>query len=521
MHHRPIAINRGQYGSKDPTRSNGTERILYAVGLLWGIVLVVSLGLLWLGGVFEQRTGYSYLLPWCIATGILLISPILYQLYTDTFDPFHPVVFASWTYLFPGFFIGGLTLIFGISEPYYLAYVLDERENLPLTFLYVILGFAGLWIGFLLPFGRRIGGMIARRLPSWDWRPEDVVKPGLILMAIGLVNTIIAFTLGILGFQRVDEIGAYDGLIYMLSLYWLEASFLLWLFIFRSERFNAIHYIVLGVLIFTALTKSAFQGNRGSLITIFILVTCAYVMTRGKIGIKQTFAGGLIVVLLLMIGMVYGTTFRSIKKDQENISMTDYAAYVGDTFSAIGSSNVLDNLSKGFGALGDRLDAVSSLAVIVSNHERLSTLEDAYGFSNNIWNEFSTFWIPRVLWPDKPVTIDPAKYGDLYFNYSDNAFAVTPFGDLLRNFGPWGVPLGMILLGFILRIIYGSLREGQPFSFWRAVMYYMLLTSVSYEGTYSATIPFLVKVLLIAFTGILLIRFFAGPGRTRILSDPV
>ena len=85
-------------------------------------------------------------------------------------------------------------------------------------------------------------------------------------------------------------------------------------------------------------------------------------------------------------------------------------------------------------------------------------------------------------------------------------------GDLLRNFGPWGVPLGMILLGFILRLIYGLLREGQPFSFWKSTMYFTLVTSVSYEGTYGLIIPVLVKMGVISILGVVIIRFFAGRG---------
>ena len=495
------------------------DRLLFAIGLLWGAVLLSLFAIAWLVGLFEEPSGYSYLLPWCFATGIVCGFPILYQLYYDKFDPFHPVIFASWSYFLPGFFIGGMTLALGVSQPYYLAYVLDEKTNLPLSFAYVILGFAGLGLGFLLPIGHRLGSIIGDKLPDWNWLPEQVLKPTLILMTLGLTNMVLAFTFGILGYQKVEEIGTYDGLVYMLSLFWLMASFILWLYIFRSETFFTRHYLVLALLLGTALAKSAFQGNRGSLITVFFLVAFAYVSARGKIGLKQTAVGGLIIVVALLIGMVYGTTFRSIKQTQETISMDQYAVVVGDTFSAIGSQNMGDNLSKGFGALGDRLDSISPLAVIVSNHEQLAPLEEAYGFSNNIWNELAVFAIPRIIWPDKPVTIDPEKYGDLYFNYSDTAFAVTPMGDLLRNFGPWGVPLGMIVLGFILRMIYAALRENRPFSFWRSTMFYMLLTAVSYEATYSVIIPFLIKVGVIACGGILIIRFFAGSGRnSRVLA---
>lgn len=486
--------------------------LLYGVLVFWGILAIVGISFAWLTGVFSDSTGYIYLLPWCILTGMALAAPILYSLYRQDFDPFQPVIFASWSFFLPGFFIGGVTLALGLSQPYFLAYVIDEQYNLPLTFVYVVLGFLGLWVGFALPVGKKIGSTIGNRLPDWNWTPQQVLKPALILMIIGLTNTAIGFAYGFLGYQKAVEIGTYDGLIFLLSLFWLEATFLLWLYIFRSKKLVATHYLVLLLLLVTSFTKSAFQGNRGSLITLFTLVACAYVCSGKRIGLKHSFVGGAIIIVALMIGMIYGTTFRSVKGNHDTMRIDQFAGVIGDTVSTITSQDMGANLGRGFGALADRLDSISPLAVIVSNYERLAPHEESYGMADNIWNETVTFLIPRLFWADKPVTIDPSKYGDLYFNFADNSFTMTPMGDLLRNFGPWGVPIGMIILGLFLRTAYTAFRENRPFSFWRATMFFMLLTAVSYEGSYGLIIPYMFKVLVFAFLGIVIVRFFAGPG---------
>src|SRR5204863_9540049 len=135
---------------------------------------------------------------------------------------------------------------------------------------------------------------------------------------------------------------------------------------------------------------------------------------------------------------------------------------------------------------------------------KLAPYEDAYGISNNIWNETVVFIIPRFIWPDKPVPTSPEKYADLYFNFPNNSFTLTPMGDLLRNFGPAGVLLGMIFLGMILRVIYSAFRENQTFSFYRVSLFYMLLTSVSYEGSFGLIIPVLFKLMVISVLGILI-----------------
>ena len=488
--------------------------LLRSALIVWGALFAAVLLFMWLGGVFDVAGGYYYLVPWCFATAILLIAPIVYQFVkSGSFDPFHPLIFASWSYLFPGFAIGGFVLALGYSQPYYLSFVVDERYNLPLTFLYVIIGYGALMLGFSIPWGRLAGEKIASRLPVWNWTSEQVLRPAFFLLLIGLGYTIMAFSFGLLGYQRVEEIGRFDGLITVLSSFWYQASFLLWLVIFRSKKLNLAHFAVIAILLATAFGKSAFQGNRGSLISVFTLVAFAYVCSGKKIGPKQTLAGGSLILVALVVGMIYGTTFRSIKLTEERMDMDKYAGVIGDTVTSISDQDFITNLGTGVEALAARLDSITPLAVVVSNYEKLGPYEEAYGISDNIWNETVVFIIPRFIWPEKPVPTSPEKYADLYFNFPNNSFTLTPMGDLLRNFGPWGVPFGMIFLGFLLRVIYSALRENQPFSFARITLFYMLLTSVSYEGSFGLIIPVLFKLGIISVVGILIVRFFAGPGR--------
>ncbi len=424
-------------------------------------------------------------------------------------------MFPVWTYFFPAFVVGGLLLASGIVQPYYLSFVEDATYNLPLTLVYVMLGYAGLTLGFALPIGRGIGRKIAERIPEWNWRTRDVLVPALILLGLGLANTIIAFTQGLLGFQKIDERGIFNGIVFLLSLFWIEASFVLWLYVFRSRQIDVIHYLIIGLLLTTALTRSAFQGNRGIFIAIFIMIAFAFVLSGRKITLKRSAWGMGIGVVAVTFGMIYGTTFRSIKTTQDQMSMGEYAGVVSTTIETVGNKDIGSNLSYGFIALGERLEAVSALAVIVSNYEELAPYEELYGINDNIWNETVTFFIPRVFWPDKPVPIEPSKYADLYFNYSENAFTMTPMGDLLRNFGPLGVPLGMLILGIILRTIYSALKENQPFSFWRSALYFMLITTISYEGTFGLLVPLLVKIGFTALVGIIIIRILAGKGSSE------
>jgi hypothetical protein len=488
--------------------------LLLPIALFWGLAVIFIIGYLLVDASLNSSGTKYYLLPWTFLTGVVILAPSAYLFIKKKFDPFHPLVFAAWSYFFPAFFIGGLILSGGFSNPYFLTFIQNEEYDLPLTLVYVILGYGGLTVGFYLPFGKKIGEMVSRRLPVLRWTPGQVIKPALLLLGLGLANTVMAFSIGLLGFQRVEEIGSFDGVIFLLTFFWLEASFLLWLSIFRSDRLNFNHYVVIGILLVTSFAKSAFQGNRGSLIQVFILVSFAFILSGKKILLKHKIWGGVLLLGALFIGMIYGTTFRTIKTTEEKISMDQYASNVFETFEKISDQDLGANLERGFLALTERFENVSQLAVVVSNYETLSTYEADYGLDNNIWKDSIAFLIPRFLWQEKPVATDPYKYGDLYFNYGENAFTLTPMGDLLRNFGPVGVPVGMILLGIFLRLIYTTLRENQEFSFWRATMYYMLLTGISYEGSFGLLIPYDIKIGLVSILGLFVIWFLIKKMRT-------
>lgn len=482
--------------------------LLLPILIIGAIILASGLSLFVLTDDSANPFRQMYLLPWALLVGAVIAAPSVYLFYKKRFNLFHPIIFAAWTYFFPAFFLGSLILASGLSQPYFLTFVEDERYNLPLTMVYVALGYAGLSFGFFLPFGKIIGNKINGWLPNPHWEAGQVLFPGLLLMAIGLANVIIGFVYGILGYQRVDVIGAYDGLLFLLSLIWFEASFLLWLCIFRAERLNVSHYLVIGTLIFLSLTRTAYQGNRGGILQVCILIVCAFVFSGKQIQLKYRVIGGAILACAVIIGIFYGTAFRTVKQSEAQVGIDEYTEYIFDTFDKVLDQDAGDSLEQGFTALAERLDTVSTLAVVVSNYEKLAPFEESYGLDNNIWNDSIYFFIPRPLWVDKPVASDAHKYGDLYFNYSENAFAITPMGDLLRNYGPLGVPLGMILLGFVIRIFYSALVENQGFSFWRATLFYMFLTSVSYEGFYGTIIPYLIRVGFISSIGLLVVWYF-------------
>ena len=486
---------------------NRDTALLLPLAVIAAVIFIGGLSLIYLTDDASNPFSEMYLMPWVLLLGVTIAIPNVYLIYKGKFHLFHPLCFAAWSYFIPGFFIGGLLLASNLSQPFYLVFVEDEQYNLPLTLFYIAVGYAGLSVGFFLPFAKSAGGKIKNRLPKWEWEAGNLLIPGLLLLAIGWANNIIAFSFGILGYQKVAEAGQFDGLLFLLTLLWMQGSFILWLSIFKTKKLTFTHYMIIALLLTTSLAKAAFQGNRGSLVSIFFMVACAFVFSVKRLEFRHRVYGAVILATVMVAGMIYGTTFRSVKGSEAKISSEAYAENILKTFDKLGEQDLTQNLGEGFAALAERLEAVSSVAVVVANYEKLEPLEESYGIKDNIWNDSLYFFIPRPLWKEKPLGSSPRDFSDLYFNFGENSFIITPMGDLLRNFGSIGIPLGMMLLGFVLSVIYSSLIENQDFSYWRITLYYVLLTSVSYEGFYGILFPNMIRYGFIAVVVIILINF--------------
>ncbi|MCA1590859.1 MAG: hypothetical protein LC734_10855, partial [Acidobacteria bacterium] len=263
------------------------------------------------------------------------------------------------------------------------------------------------------------------------------------------------------------------------------------------------------LLLIASLAKALLSGNRGGLVNVFLTAALAFLLAGRRLTVKQSVAAGAILVFCVLGGMIYGTTFRNVKGSEERVSFEEYSDNIFATFEQVGRGDLVSTVQFGLATFAERVDTLSSVAVVVSSYEQLAPYEESYGLDNNIWKDISTFFIPRVLWPDKPVASEARKYSDLYFNYPDNSFAITPVGDLLRNYGPLGVPIGMFMFGMLLRIIYRTLVEDQPRRVLRCAIYIMLLLAVSYEGFFGPLIPYMVKVGVTAVVGVLFVIVIA------------
>jgi hypothetical protein len=499
-------------------RNHGTGATgisLLPIVALWGATLIITFGFLWyFSGVGDSIRNF-YILPWAAIAGIVVLAPSIYLYSIGKFDPFHPLVFAAWSYIFPAFVIGAVIIAFDLVDWYFMSFIDDPRYNLPLTLIYISIGFVGLSVGYFLPIGRWAAERVGNFLPAWNWSPDKLWLPGIILVVSGFGVHLFGLVQGLMGFQNKIEVGAFDGLISFLFIVLTAGTVLLWLAVFTAERKTGPYYLVLFLLILSVPLKMALLGSRSSLILSLVPVAFAYVYSGRKIRWRTTATFGVLGVIALFIGVAYGTSFRNIKGSEARVNAGDYFGQVVATVDYLLEEDPAVIAGNTAHALAHRVENLSSVAIVVSNYEKLAPYEASYGLENNILNDLSTSFIPRFVWADKPPTSDPRAYSDLYFDFGDNSFAISPFGDLLRNFGPVGIPIGMMFLGIYLRIIYSGLIETPTPAVWKKVAYFLLLTVVSYEAFYATLFPSIIRTVFILVFALLSVHFLVPKVRLR------
>src|SRR5262249_867243 len=156
--------------------------------------------------------------------------------------------------------------------------------------------------GYFLPVGEKAGALIERFLPDADYPTSAFFVPGWVLFILGICNTIFAFVIGLFGFQKEEAVNSYYGICYLSTLFWVQGSFILWSVIFRAARLRISHYLTIGVLLFTAVARSAFAGSRGALLSAFFTVAMAYVLSGRSFRIRHYAVAGLVFSIVLTVG---------------------------------------------------------------------------------------------------------------------------------------------------------------------------------------------------------------------------
>jgi len=431
------------------------------------------------------------LLPWTLLA--VVVGLALVATYTDRRrgNLFAPLSFAAWSHVLPAYGVGGLMLVSGWRSP--VMHLLPDEQVLTHTMAYAMAGFAALGLGFLTPGVGRVAGAVRRRLPSITWQPVHVLAPTLLLLALGTWLWALAFDRGLVGYQVAATPGPYDAVLVIgaTTLTVVAQALLALVAVSPVPRWARIVAVV--AFAARAGTDLTLSGQRGALLTHAFVFAAAYATTVGRLRWRQLAVIWVGFAAAIVVGIAYGSTFREVKGDQAVIGLWATGRTSGAALRATLDRGLVANLVFVRDRLAARVEIVSNAAVIVAHYRRLAPLERAAGLQHGITAGLRSALVPRAVWPGKPAVSDGRAFGMLYFGFP-NSFAVTAPADLLRNYGPVGVVVGMACLGALLRLGYGALVEQQDPTMWRQAAYISLLLTVSYEGFFGSIVPMLLRV---------------------------
>lgn len=299
------------------------------------------------------------------------------------------------------------------------------------VFFWVVVGVLSLFFGILAHDVMR-QSLSRKNLPvvsNWNIQERQklpMVRRGAFL-AIAMFGAVLTLYLTWMGYRahgwfayRPQEIGVWGGLEAMAKV--TAPAFLV--YVYASRRIDRVALYLLVVTLLAGLSAT----GRSFLVTFILGSIYIYHMRvralSGTFVMLASFAGVVLVWLLHM-----SRTFLKF-----GISRFEY----GPTYAG-----PIENLFRGSALFPfDFLNAYAYLTNVGFESVRLL---DMYVF-------MLLFWVPRQLWPDKPVTLGTALAGD-HDLISARSWSVSMFGDSLISGGIPFLIINMIILGYIVQYV--------------------------------------------------------------------
>lgn len=218
------------------------------------------------------------------------------------------------------------------------------------------------------------------------------------------------------------------------------------LYLFFTKKLSAVYKILLLSLFILDLIYPISVGILAGTVTVIVFTGLIYFYAKKRV----PYALGVAAVVLFVLFQQVKLEFRQIIwfGQPQQFSLLDRAEILFNTSFNYFLSAQSDNKKTTESAFS-RLDHLGTTAFVISVSP--SRIDYEYG---STYMPLFTKWIPRIIWPDKPVEATPnawaKKYGLLDpYNYN-TAYNLPWFTEYYVNFGFWGIIIGMTLIGLLI-----------------------------------------------------------------------
>jgi len=423
---------------------------------------------------------------------LLIIVPMLEMNRKGVFDFFHPLMWASISYLIPYVIIKAIAFVLFDFQSGFFQFLGSQQPYLNKALLYMLLGNTALWIGYYLPIGKKA----SQRLPriKMEIHERTIFLWGLIFIFLGVAFTLYLSSTGQYGYG-LSEVTKFLGLLETLAKLGSIGLFMMfWAFTRIQTRPPSIWLataISIGIFAFMRMLS----GGRSSLYSVALLLIGAYLYAKyPHVRLRSILPKLLFLILTIVLGFIFFTNYRALREEyaalEDKVRVGEQMSLWRSVGTRLFGSEANPSTGEWVDQIITRFDVLDSLALILARADEMKPEEKAAGIDNNILKEMFWTWVPRFVYPDKPVISDL----NLWINrlYRDSPFmswmGQSAIGDLYRNGRTVAVIFGMIFLGIYLRVLKEWLVGTDKLSIAAALIYYFLLMEITLAANYT---PFL------------------------------
>lgn len=310
------------------------------------------------------------------------------------------------------------------------------------------------------------------------WTSKHLSGKILLLYLIGLLALIVLFSEGSgLRFQwYTDRSNALDYMWLLLGGLRLYALFLAWT---RQEKAIAGRILAYGLLA-SEISLGLFLGNKQAVLLALLAVLFAHhYVLRSRIYLIALIGGGIFLLILVPLIQTYRATYFDVLGFRPTPNLVDIAvvgrSWLDTTLDRPPGASILDTVKY----VANRVSQLDSLTMVVSvvpsilDYQRGATLMNAV-----------VGLVPRFLWPEKPVlNLGMFATEVIFGSRSVTNTPLTDIGEFYLNFGTFGVPIGMFLLGAFFRSVYVYTHRCNESSVFRALLYLAVLPQLLFAQT--------------------------------------
>jgi hypothetical protein len=391
-----------------------------------------------------------------------LVVPIWINIQRNTFDPFESVHVMGLRYF--AFF--GMGAIWAAQDPANVAFDRYVEPYLLQSTFYCTLGFIAFLAGYYASWFR---GDVVRKTVDHPTTIWFVLIPG----TIGFLGSMAGALWARASWAGINISTSISSLAQLSPLYHFAWA-LCWLIALSPHTSRKIRWVLLGTFIpaTVMIVMNGLTDKSGAFTMVAVPITTVW-YARGKLPWKR-----LVVLFLLLIFIIFPffNTFKLIDPRLDNMTRVKLTADILSTW------DTTTYFKASTTAVKSRLALINSVAVVVRDTPRWVP----YANGRTIFLPSLAFFVPRIIWPDKPLFDLGREFGRTFrmtLIIDDmTSIAATVPGELYWNFDLPGIVIGMAIWGTAIRFFYRRYGAGKGLDPIRRATHIVLLIQFIHFG---------------------------------------